>query len=145
MEISELDLTGFIRRFAAWMNGTKCILLFFAPVSRINRTDDRTKANKDELKRIEVAHASFAFAENTPYFAHLLHIAYPDAPFSRHHCAYDGASFHARYNAYDCVILTRRYCAYNCMAFLARHTRFNAGDFVVSLLWLLLRGFHGAL
>ena len=46
------------------------MLLFFAPVSRISRTDDRTKANIHERKRIAIVHAKFALAENTHYFAH---------------------------------------------------------------------------
>ena len=49
------------------MNGTKWKLLFFAPVLRISRTDDRTKANIHERKRIAIAHAKFALAENTHY------------------------------------------------------------------------------
>ena len=107
---------------------------FFTPVSRIIRTDDRTKANKDERKRTLPVHAKFAFSENTPYFSHLLHSAYSDVHFTRHYCAYYGMNFHARYSAYSSVILTRLHCAYNGMAFVARHTRFNAGDFGVSLL-----------
>ena len=110
---------------------------FFAPVSRIIRTDDRTKANKDERKRTLPVHAKFVFTENTPYFSHLLHSAYSDVPFTRHYCAYVGTSFHSRYGAYNRVILTRHYCAYNGMEFVARNTRYNSGDFGVSLLRLL--------
>ena len=62
-----MDLTNIIRRFAAVMNGTKWKILFFAPVSRISRTDDRTKANIHERKRIAIAHAKFVLAENTHY------------------------------------------------------------------------------
>ena len=49
------------------MNGTKWKLLFFAPVLRISRTADRTKANIHERKRIAIAHAKFVLAENTHY------------------------------------------------------------------------------
>ena len=118
---------------------------FFAPVSRIIRTDDRTEANKGERKRIAVVHAKFVFAKNTPYFAHFPHNGFRDALLARYYCAYNCACFTARYIAYNCVILTRHYCAYNCMAFVARHTRYYADDFCVSLLWLWWRGFYGAL
>ena len=86
------------------------MLLFFAPVLQISRTDDRKKANKYERKRIAIVHARFAFAENTHYFAHFTH------------------------NGFDDALLARRYCAYNGMEFMARNTRYNAGDFGVSLL-----------
>ena len=43
------------------------MLLFFAPVLQISRTDDRTKANIHERKRIAIAHAKFVLAENTHY------------------------------------------------------------------------------
>lgn len=76
----------------------------------ISRIADRTKANIHERKRIAIVHAKFAFAENTPYFAHLWHSAYYDVPFARHYCAHNG------------------------MAFMSRDTRYNVGDFVVSLL-----------
>ena len=52
---------------------------FFAPVSRISRTDDRTKANIHERKRIAIAHAKFVLAENTHYFAHFPHNGFCDA------------------------------------------------------------------
>lgn len=94
------------------------------------------KANKYERKRIEVAHAKFAFAKNRHCFAHFTHNGFDDALFARHNCANDGTPFHSRYSAYDGVILTRRYCAYNYMDFISRNTRFNIGDFGVSLLWL---------
>ena len=120
------------------------MLLFFAPVSRISRTADRTKANINECKRIAVVNAKFAFAENMHYFAHFTHNGFCDAPFARHYCAYDGMDFHTSDNVYNCVTLTLHYCAYNGMAFTARNTRYNVGDFVVSLFWLLWRGFYGA-
>ena len=110
---------------------------FFAPVSRISRTDDRTKANILERKRIAIVHAKFALAENMRYFAHFPHNCFRDAPKARHYCAYSNTVFNARYNAYSGVILTRHYCAYNDMAFVSRNTRYNAGDFGVSLLRLL--------
>ena len=83
---------------------------FFAPVSRIIRTYDRTKENKYERIRIAIVHAKFAFAENRHYFAHLRNGAYSDAHFARHYCAHNGIDF------------------------MMRNTRFNVGDFVVSLL-----------
>ena len=113
------------------------MLLFFMPALKISRHGDRTKENKAELKRTQPAHAKFAFAENTHYFAHLWHSAYSDAPFARNYCAYDGMDFHARDSAYNGVILTRNYCAYNEMDFMSRNTRYNTGDFDVSLLRLL--------
>ena len=118
---------------------------FFAPVLQISRTDDRTKANIHERKRIAIAHAKFALAENTHYFAHFPHNGFCDAPFARHYWAYDGMDFHSRDNTYNGVILTRHYCAYNDMAFVSRNTRYNAGYFGVSLLRLLWRGLYGAL
>lgn len=127
------------------MNGTKWKILFFAPVSRISLTDDRTKANIHERKRIAIAHAKFVLAENTHYFAHFPHNGFCDAPFARHYWAYDGMEFHARYNAYNGVIMTRHYFTYNCMAFVSRDTRYNAGDFGVSLLRVLLCVFCVAL
>ena len=113
------------------------MLLFFAPISRISRTDDRTKANKTESKRKLTVHAKFVLAENTHYFAHFPHNGFGDAPFARNYCAYNGMAFHARDNTYNGVILTRHYCDYNVVAFVARNTRYNAGDFGVSLLRLL--------
>ena len=62
-----MDLTNLISRFATGMNGTKWMLLFFAPFYQISRTDDRTKANILERKRIAIAHAKFVLAENTHY------------------------------------------------------------------------------
>ena len=119
------------------------MLLFFAPVSLISLTDDRKKANICERKRTLPVHASFAFAENMRYFAHLRNGAYSDEHFARHYCAYDGASFNSRYNEYNCVILTCHYCAYNGMAFMARHTRYDAGYFcriiIARLVTLILR------
>ena len=85
---------------------------FFAPVSRISRTDDRTKENIHERKRIAIAHAKFVLAENTHYFAHFPH------------------------NGFGNALLARNYCAYNDMAFVSRNTRYDAGDFGVSLLRL---------
>ena len=110
------------------------MLLFFAPVSLISRTDERTKANKHERKRIAIVNAKFVLAENTHYFAHFSHNGFGDAQKVRNYCTYYGAYFHARYKAYNVVILTRHYCAYNGMAFVARHTRYDAGHFVISLL-----------
>lgn len=86
------------------------MLLFFAPVSRIIRTDDRKKENKYERKRIAVVHATFAFAGNRHYFAHFPHNGFGDA------------------------LLARRYCVYNGMEFMSRDTRYIAGYFGVSLL-----------
>ena len=113
------------------------MLLFFAPVLRIIRTDDRTEANKSERKRIAIVHAKFAFAENMRYFAHFPHNGFCDAPKARHYCAYNCMAFRTSDNVYNGVILTRHYCAYNNMAFVSRNTRYNAGDFGVSLLRLL--------
>ena len=127
------------------MNGTKWKLLFFAPVLRISRTDDRKKANIHERKRIAIVHAKFVLAENTHYFVHFPHNGFGDAPFARHYWAYDGMDFHARDNTYNGVIMTRHYCTYNDMAFVSRNTRYNAGDFGVSLLRPWWRGFYGAL
>ena len=138
-------MTNIIRRYATGMNGTKWMLLFFAPFYQISRTDDRTKANILERERIAIAHAKFVLAENTHYFAHFPHNGFCDAPFARHYWAYDGMDFHSRDNTYNGVILTRHYCAYNDMAFVSRNTRYNAGDFGVSLLRLLWRGLYGAL
>ena len=76
----------------------------------ISNTDDRTKANILERKRIAIVHAKFALTENRHYFAHLPHNGFGDA------------------------LLARNYCAYKGMAFMARNTRHNAGDFGVSLL-----------
>ena len=100
----------------------------------ISHTDDRTKENILERKRIAIVHAKFAFAENMRYFAHFSHNGFGDALLARNYCAYNGMAFHARYNAYSGVILTRHYCDYNGVAFVARNTRYNAGDFCVSLL-----------
>ena len=86
------------------------MLLFFAPVLRISRTDDRKKANIYERKRIAIVHAKFVFIKNTPYLAHFPHNGFGDA------------------------LLARNYCAYKGMEFMARNTRYNAGDFGVSLL-----------
>ena len=110
------------------------MLLFFAPVSRISRTDDRTKANIHERKRIAIAHAKFVLAENTHYFAHFPHNGFGDALLARNYCTYNGTAFRTSDNVYNCVILTRHYCAYNDMAFMSRNTRYDAGDFGVSLL-----------
>ena len=52
------------------------MLLFFAPVSMISRTDDRTKANIHERKRIAIVHTKFVLDENTPYFAHFRIMAF---------------------------------------------------------------------
>ena len=112
------------------------MLLFFAPFYRISRTDDRTKANISERKRIAIVHAKFALTENRHYFAHLPHNGFGDALLARNYCAYNGMAFRASDNVYNCVILTRHYCAYNDMAFVSRNTRYDAGDFVVSLLRL---------
>ena len=112
------------------------MLLFFAPFYQISRTDDRTKANILERKRIAIVHAKFALTENRHYFAHFPHNGFGDAPFARDYCAYNGMAFHARDNTYNGVILTRHYGDYNDMAFVARNTRYNAGDFGVSLLRL---------
>ena len=127
------------------MNGTKCKLLFFAPVLRISRTDDRKKANIHERKRMAIVHAKFALAENTHYFAHFQHNGFGGALLARNYCAYNCMAFRASDNVYNCVILTRHYCDYNGMAFVARHTRYDAGHFVVSLLRIWLRGLYGAL
>ena len=110
------------------MNGTKRMLLFFAPVPLISRTDERTKANILERKRTLPLHAKFVLTENRHHFAHFQHNGFHDAPFARHYCAYNGAYFNARYNAYNGVTLTRHYCAYNGMTFVARHMRYDAGD-----------------
>ena len=112
------------------------MLLFFAPVLRIIRTDERTEANKSERKRIVIAHAKFVLAENTHYFAHFPRNGLGDALLARNYCAYNGMAFRASDNVYNCVILTRHYCACNDMAFVSRNTRYDAGDFGVSLLWL---------
>ena len=103
----------------------------------ISRTDDRTKANILERKRIAIVHAKFAFAENMRYFAHFSHNGFGDALLARNYCAYNGMAFRTSDNVYNCVILTRHYCACNGMAFVSRDTRYNAGDFGVSLLRLL--------
>ena len=105
------------------------MLLFFAAVLRIIRTDDRTEANKSERKRIAIVHAKFAFAENMRYFAHFPHNGFGDAPKARHYCAYNCMAFCTSDNVYNGVILTRHYCVYNNMAFVSRNTRYNAGDF----------------
>ena len=110
------------------------MLLFFAPVSLISRTYERTKANIHERKRIAIVHAKFVLTENRHYFAHLPHNGFYDAQKERNYCAYNGMTSDASDNVYNCVILTRHYCACNGMAFVARHTRYDAGDFVVSLL-----------
>ena len=110
------------------------MLLFFAPVSLISRTDERTKANNAERKRTLPVHAKFVLTENTPYFAHFPNNGFRDASFARHYCAYNYMDFRACYNTHNGVILTHYYCAYNGMAFVARNTRYDAGDFVVSLL-----------
>ena len=86
------------------------MLLFFAPVLRISRTDDRAQANKAERKRTLPIQAKFVLAKNTHYFAHFQHNGFGDA------------------------LLARNYCAYNGMAFMARNTRYDADDFGVSLL-----------
>ena len=114
---------------ATGMNGTKWKLLFFAPVLQISRTDDWTKANIYELKRIAIVHAKFALTENRHYFAHLPHNGFGDALFARNYCAYNGMAFRTSDNVYNCVILTRHYCACNGMAFVSRNTRYDAGDF----------------
>ena len=49
------------------MNGTKRMLLFFAPVPLISRTDERTKANILERKRTLPLHAKFVLTENIHY------------------------------------------------------------------------------
>ena len=121
------------------------MLLFFAPVLQISRTDDWKKANKAESKRKLTVHAKFVLAENTHYFAHFPHNGFGDAPFARHYWAYDGMDFHARDNTYNDVILTRHYCAYNGMMFNVSNTRYDAGDFGVSLLRIWCRWFYGAL
>ena len=107
---------------------------FSAPVLRISRTDDRTKANIYERKRIAIANAKFVFIKNTPYFAHFPHNGFCDALLARNYCAYNGMAFCTSDNVYNCVILTRHYCDYNGVAFVARNTRYDAGDFGVSLL-----------
>ena len=95
----------------------------------ISNTDDRTKANILERKRIAIVHAKFVFTKNTPYFAHFQHNDFRDAPFARNYCAYNGMAFRTSDNVYNCVILTRHYCACNGMAFVSRNTRYDAGDF----------------
>ena len=110
------------------------MLLFFTPIYQISRTDDRTKANIHERKRIAIVHAKFDFAENTHYSARFRIMAFVTRLFSRHYCAYNGTPFNSCYNEYNGVILTRHYCAYNDMVFVLRNTRHNAGDFDVSLL-----------
>ena len=112
------------------------MLLFLAPISRISRTDDRTKANILERKRIAIVHAKFVLVENTHYFAHFPRNGFGDAPFARQYCAYSDTAFNARYNEYNGVILKRHYCDCNDMAFVSRNTRYDAGDFGVSLLRL---------
>ena len=138
-------MTRLIRRFATLMNGTKWKILFFAPIYRISRTDDRTKANKAERKWILPIHAKFVLTENRHYFAHFPHNGFRDALLARNYCAYSYTAFNARYNTYNGVILTRHYCDYNGMMFNASNTRYDVGDFVVSLLWLWWRGFCVAL
>ena len=112
------------------------MLLFFAPVLRIIRTDDRTEANKSERKRIVIAHANFVLAENTHYFAHFPHNGFGNALLARNYCAYNDMAFRTSDNVYNCVILTRHYCAYNGMMFNVSNTHYDAGDFGVSLLCL---------
>ena len=137
-------MTNIIRRFATGMNGTKWMLLFFAPVSRISRTANRTKANNAERKRTLPVHAKFVLTENRHYFAHFPNNGFGDAPLAHNYCAYNCVWLTAHDNAYNVVILTRHYCAYNGMAFVVCNTRYNVGDFGVSLLCLLWRGFYGA-
>ena len=115
------------------MNGTKCKLLFFAPVLRISRTDDRKKANKAESKRKLTVHAKFVLAENTHYFAHFPHNGFGNALLARNYCAYNGMAFCTSDNVYNGVILTRQYCAYNNMALVARSTRYQAGDLRIDI------------
>ena len=110
------------------------MLLFFAPVSLISRTDERTKANNAERKRTLPVHAKFVLTENRHHFAHFPHNGFHDASFARNYYAYYSTYFHARRKAYNVVILTRHYCAYNGMAFIARNTRYDSVDFGVSLL-----------
>ena len=117
---------------------------FFAPVSLISRTADRTKANTYERKRTLPVHAKFVLTENRHYFAHFPHNGFGDALLAHNYCAYNCVWLTAHDNAYNVVILTRNYCAYNGMAFVARHTRYDAGDFVVSLLHIWWHWFHGA-
>ena len=114
----------------------KVNVTFFAPVSRISRTDDRTKENIHERKRIAIAHAKFVLAENTHYFAHFPHNGFGNALLARNYCAYNGMAFRTSDNVYNGVIMARHYCAYNDMAFVSRNTRYDAGDFGVSLLRL---------
>ena len=102
----------------------------------ISHTDDRTKANIHERKRMAIVHAKFAFAENMRYFAHFSHNGFDDALLARNYCAYSYTVFNARDNTYNGVILTRHYCACNDMAFVSRNTRYDAGDFCALLLRL---------
>ena len=112
------------------------VTFFFAPVSLISRTDERTKENILERKRTLPLHAKFVLTENRHYFAHFPHNGFGNAHLARHHCAYYDTSFHERYNAHNGVTLTLRYCAYNGMDFVSRNTRYNVGYFGVSSLRL---------
>ena len=140
-----MDLTNLISRFATGMNGTKWMLLFFAPVSLISRTDERTKANILERKRTLPLHAKFVLTENRHYFVHFPHNGFSDALLAHNYCAYNGAYFHSRHNKHNGVILTRHYFTYNGMEFMSRDTRYDAGYFVVSLLRIWWHWFYGAL
>ena len=118
-------MTNIIRRYATGMNGTKWMLLFFAPFYQISRTDDRTKANISERKRIAIVHAKFALTENRHYFAHLPHNGFGDALLARNYCAYNGMAFRTSDNVYNCVIMTRHYCAFGDADFTARYCAFS--------------------
>ena len=95
----------------------------------ISNTDDRTKANILERKRIAIVHAKFVLTENRHYFAHFPHNGFRDALLACNYCAYSDTAINARCSEYNGVILTRHYCAYNDMAFVSRNTRYDAGDF----------------
>ena len=164
-----MDLTNIIRRFATRMNGTKWMLLFFAPISMISHTDDRTKENILERKRIAIVHAKFAFIKNKPYFAHFPHNGFGDALLrvtiahikawnlwrviraitqvilAYRYCAFGDADFMSRYCAFNDTNFSCRYCRYNGAWFCVRNCRCNVVDFGVPLQRQSWRAVIGAL
>ena len=137
---------------ATGMNGTKWKLLFFAPVLRISRTDDRTKANKAERKRTLPIQAKFVLAKNTHYFAHfrimalvtrfwrvtIAHImawllwrvirAMTQMILAYRYCAFGDDDFMSRYCTFNDTDFSCRYCRYNGAWFCVRNCRCNVVD-----------------
>ena len=154
---------------ATGMNGTKWKLLFFAPVLQISRTDDWTKANIYERKRIAIAHAKFVLAENTHYLrtfrimalvtrllrVTIAHIkawnlwrvirAIMQAILAYRYCAFGDADFMSRYCTFNDTNFSCLYCRYNGAWFCVRNCRCNVVDFGVPLQRQSWRAVIGAL